>query len=717
MSMSMAKVEAKSLESKNSLTPNSLKMSNINANEHEHDYVDEDDADSVVIRENVRTHPATGPGATATATATAAVTSSPHSESVGHGHGHDDDGDGDLYDDDDGDLYDNDDHNSTTTTSAATASSSSSSASAAAASGSISSSSNNEPSSLEMKKKLEERAVIDEAMLVEAVLEDRVAGAIVDPVQSAVLAPGELTDSTVDFEMLDSLVLSFRNVFTIENFQGLERLTKLQLDNNVIETIQGLDHLVNLKWLDLSFNNISRIEGLDKLTKLTDLSLSNNKIEMIENIDALTELQVLSLGYNQIRDVACIKDLRQFRHLRVLNLSANPVCESEMYRIMVFAYLNGLKYLDYELIDPSAAQKARDRILDQLVEVEEDEKLQEQQDAVRAVADAKNAEYSAANLPGITSLFKKMMESDSEYSKIHALPHVEKLFKQMLKMFQAPINDLIEATMKRHVLKRAEKEQFEAAVDKVHKINGKKAIKFLDDFDSLRKKAFRLYIDSQATGVPEPSILQDVENNLQKLVDDLMEVEMVLADNMKHLISEFEDSYGEYVKVNITNIQSTFRSLEDVLGNTSSALANHVQKLVNQYQADELTEELRPEAALLLADKETMKMCLGTSQDNQANFIVQTADKYVEAEDSEAKTLIRAYREEEYKRNRGRVSEILKIVKRQRSQIEQLQERMNSHQSASHNRASDARAASGTAGASSSSTNAESGRRRPRFQM
>ena len=75
MSMSMAKVEAKSLESKNSLTPNSLKMSNINANEHEHDYVDEDDADSVVIRENVRTHPATGPGATATATASAGLKS------------------------------------------------------------------------------------------------------------------------------------------------------------------------------------------------------------------------------------------------------------------------------------------------------------------------------------------------------------------------------------------------------------------------------------------------------------------------------------------------------------------------------------------------------------------------------------------------------------------------------------------------------------------
>ena len=57
---------------------------------------------------------------------------------------------------------------------------------------------------------------------------------------------------------------------------GLDRLEKLQLDNNIICKIQNLDHLVNLKWLDLSFNLIEKIEGLDNLSKLTDLSLFSN---------------------------------------------------------------------------------------------------------------------------------------------------------------------------------------------------------------------------------------------------------------------------------------------------------------------------------------------------------------------------------------------------------------------------------------------------------
>jgi Leucine-rich repeat (LRR) protein len=48
----------------------------------------------------------------------------------------------------------------------------------------------------------------------------------------------------------------------------MEKLQKLQLDNNIITKIKGLDTLVNLTWLDLSFNLIEKMEGMDKLTKL-----------------------------------------------------------------------------------------------------------------------------------------------------------------------------------------------------------------------------------------------------------------------------------------------------------------------------------------------------------------------------------------------------------------------------------------------------------------
>lgn len=45
---------------------------------------------------------------------------------------------------------------------------------------------------------------------------------------------------------LTHLSLSYRNIVEIDNLHGMEKLTKLQLDNNIITKIQGLDCLVNL---------------------------------------------------------------------------------------------------------------------------------------------------------------------------------------------------------------------------------------------------------------------------------------------------------------------------------------------------------------------------------------------------------------------------------------------------------------------------------------
>jgi Leucine-rich repeat (LRR) protein len=90
---------------------------------------------------------------------------------------------------------------------------------------------------------------------------------------------------------------------------GLYRLEKLQLDNNLIEHIENLDHLTNLKWLgylntflDLSFNCIKEIKGLAKLVNITDLSLYNNQITKVENLETLIKL----IGNNKLESFETI---------------------------------------------------------------------------------------------------------------------------------------------------------------------------------------------------------------------------------------------------------------------------------------------------------------------------------------------------------------------------------------------------------------------------
>lgn len=165
---------------------------------------------------------------------------------------------------------------------------------------------------------------------------------------------------------LTHLSLSYKNIIEIDNLQGMDRLQKLQLDNNIICRIQGLDHLVNLEWLDLSFNLIERIEGLDKLNKLTDLSLFSNNISQISGLETLTKLNVLSLGSNKIGDYGeAIKYLYNLRlpNLQVLKMADNPFYkakESE-YKNYAIAFLRKLKYLDYELIDEETRSSAQEK--------------------------------------------------------------------------------------------------------------------------------------------------------------------------------------------------------------------------------------------------------------------------------------------------------------------------------------------------------------------
>lgn len=142
--------------------------------------------------------------------------------------------------------------------------------------------------------------------------------------------------------------------------KGLENLTKLQLDNNIIYKIQNLDHLVHLTWLDLSFNQIEKVENLDNLVNLTDLTLYSNKIRFVSGLEKLNQLNVLSLGNNLIKNYngedGIVPYLRSLNNkLEVLTLMGNDCAKHNAfeYKYYTVAFLEKLKYLDYELIDKS----------------------------------------------------------------------------------------------------------------------------------------------------------------------------------------------------------------------------------------------------------------------------------------------------------------------------------------------------------------------------
>uniref|UniRef100_A0A8C5ILK3 Dynein regulatory complex subunit 3 n=1 Tax=Junco hyemalis TaxID=40217 RepID=A0A8C5ILK3_JUNHY len=161
---------------------------------------------------------------------------------------------------------------------------------------------------------------------------------------------------SINIKVVTEIQISFKNILQIANLWPLENLTKLQLDNNVIEKIEGLESLVHLVWLDLSFNNIEVIEGLDTLVKLQDLSLYSNRISTIEHMDTLQELQIFSIGNNNLTVLENVIYLRRLKSLQTLNLSGNPFCSEEHYRLFVVAHLPSLVYLDFKLVRKSTVR-------------------------------------------------------------------------------------------------------------------------------------------------------------------------------------------------------------------------------------------------------------------------------------------------------------------------------------------------------------------------
>lgn len=157
----------------------------------------------------------------------------------------------------------------------------------------------------------------------------------------------------------------------------MERLTKLQLDNNIIVKIQGLDNLVNLKWLDLSFNLIEKIEGLDKCTELTDLSLFKNNIKVLDGLDYLVKLNVLSIGSNQLSDLEkTITYLRGLKNnLQVLRIDNNLFHKTRQseYKKFTISRLKSLKYIDYELIEAKEREAAIEENKDEISQQEQAE--------------------------------------------------------------------------------------------------------------------------------------------------------------------------------------------------------------------------------------------------------------------------------------------------------------------------------------------------------
>ncbi len=139
--------------------------------------------------------------------------------------------------------------------------------------------------------------------------------------------PYKLPANLTYFRLMNSNLTTLRS----GAFRHSDTLRTLKLDNNKMVTIEAaaFKGLYHLNMLSLTTNKLNYLANgtMEDFQNLTILDLSQNEFEEMpmENICRTTHLQVLKLNGNKLKDIRFNECFANFKDLRVVDVSNNPV--------------------------------------------------------------------------------------------------------------------------------------------------------------------------------------------------------------------------------------------------------------------------------------------------------------------------------------------------------------------------------------------------------
>ncbi|KXS22377.1 outer arm dynein light chain 1 [Gonapodya prolifera JEL478] len=507
-----------------------------------------------------------------------------------------------------------------------------------------------------------EPSVIDEDMINKAIAEQ-----INPDVADIVRKEG------IDSNEVLSLRLDFKNILKIDNLWQCTNLTKLQLDNNIIEKIENLSHLVNLTWLDLSFNNITNIEGLDNLTKLSDLSLFSNRISKIENIDALINLQVFSIGNNNLSELDNLSYLRRFENLRVINCSGNEIAKDPNYSLYILAHLPKIKYLDYRLVGLEQVKNAREKFVDNLIAMEEEEKvlISKREAATRSKEEADR--YDTAHIPRLATLFDSFF-GEPEFQRYAPLARdpVTACVDDYRVKFASVVGDLATFVLKKAKEREEEIRVFTDCLNASKRDADAECLAWIENFQHSKKTNLRVIMTSHSA-MDIDNALSHLKEELDTLSNNLMTAEMTIVEQFEDVIRDFEKAYAELVQSVNETVQSSFARLRDLENEFHEKINDIILTAFDRLIKSDM-EDIDDEIRELLSDKDALANLVNSSHDSRISKLDHDEDTVTSGHARDLEATILGTHEREWNRNRMRVCEIVSFIEKCRSEIEAAEE-------------------------------------------
>lgn len=500
-----------------------------------------------------------------------------------------------------------------------------------------------------------EVSVIDDKLLLDGVCE---AESYTNEKNSAILRLKNLVEVSTSAE---ALVLSFKSIRNIENIIGFDKLIKLCLDNNIIEEVVNLGHLTSLKWLDLSFNKITEIKCLDKLIHLEDLSLCSNRISSIDGLEKCSNLQCFSIGNNKIDSLEQVIRLRQLGGLRMLTLSGNPICKVPEYKMIVLAYVDTIKYLDYALVDPAERAVAKEQYHDELLDVEEKESVITEKATRDSALDKYLKELDKACILFAHTIFDDLFAEDKDLERTKQMPGIKEQIEGFYSSFKALNEDFIKDGMDRYAKKLTEVHEFEKAVKEVRSKDEHESVQLISSYKE-SQKATASYITENSEAMSHYECqrrVRELQEELEKVCDELMNIEVRQVEKFDALVDHFENRLAE-LKLLALEAQTTFfRAIEEFEEKFSNGVRAVAQDLMDRLAREELSEDfLDDDAMVLITDRESCMQVFSASHDMHIGRILKKEDHAKNTENRRFVEDVQKYVQEENERNRDRVLQI-----------------------------------------------------------
>lgn len=128
---------------------------------------------------------------------------------------------------------------------------------------------------------------------------------------------------------LEKLDIDDNEIRSLKDGKKLTKLVELKCKANELHNIKGISALTNLKYLMISDNKLITLKGIENLENLQELYCSGNRLKSLKSLKNLKNLTNIYCGNNKIET---LKGIERLHNLNYINCFGNPL-PKEVLRI------------------------------------------------------------------------------------------------------------------------------------------------------------------------------------------------------------------------------------------------------------------------------------------------------------------------------------------------------------------------------------------------